>query len=59
MSHDTLLDLSRWQWALTAAFRITFPAVTVRTSVLVVCLEEVPAALSSARPGGGQAVITS
>jgi cytochrome bd-type quinol oxidase subunit 1 len=32
MSHDTLLDLSRWQWALTAAFRITFPAVTVGTS---------------------------
>jgi cytochrome d ubiquinol oxidase subunit I len=38
MSHDTLLDLSRWQWALTAAFHITFPAVTVGTSVfLVVC----------------------
>jgi alpha-D-ribose 1-methylphosphonate 5-triphosphate synthase subunit PhnL len=29
MSHTTLLDLSRWQWALTAAFHITFPAVTV------------------------------
>jgi cytochrome d ubiquinol oxidase subunit I len=38
MSHDTLLDLSRWQWALTAAFHITFPAVTVGTSVfMVVC----------------------
>jgi cytochrome d ubiquinol oxidase subunit I len=38
LSHDTLLDLSRWQWALTAAFHITFPAVTVGTSVfLVVC----------------------
>ena len=38
MSHDTLLDLSRWQWALTAAFHITFPALTVGTSVfLVVC----------------------
>jgi cytochrome d ubiquinol oxidase subunit I len=38
MSHDTLFDLSRWQWALTAAFHITFPAVTVGTSVfLVVC----------------------
>jgi cytochrome d ubiquinol oxidase subunit I len=38
MSHGTLLDLSRWQWALTAAFHITFPAVTVGTSVfLVVC----------------------
>lgn len=36
MSHDTLLDLSRWQWALTAAFHITFPAVTVGTSVLLV-----------------------
>jgi cytochrome d ubiquinol oxidase subunit I len=38
VSHDTLLDLSRWQWALTAAFHITFPALTVGTSVfLVVC----------------------
>jgi cytochrome bd ubiquinol oxidase subunit I len=38
MSHTTLFDLSRWQWALTAAFHITFPAVTVGTSVfLVVC----------------------
>jgi cytochrome bd ubiquinol oxidase subunit I len=38
MSHDTLFDLSRWQWALTAAFHITFPALTVGTSVfLVVC----------------------
>lgn len=38
MTHDTLLDLSRWQWALTAAFHITFPAVTVGMSVfLVVC----------------------
>jgi cytochrome bd ubiquinol oxidase subunit I len=36
MSHDTLLDLSRWQWALTAAMHITFPAVTVGTSVLLV-----------------------
>jgi cytochrome d ubiquinol oxidase subunit I len=38
VSQDTLLDLSRWQWALTAAMHITFPAVTVGTSVfLVVC----------------------
>jgi cytochrome bd ubiquinol oxidase subunit I len=38
MTHQTLLDLSRWQWALTAAMHITFPAVTVGTSVfLVVC----------------------
>ena len=38
MSHQTLLDLSRWQWALTAAFHITFPAVTVGTSIfLVIC----------------------
>jgi cytochrome d ubiquinol oxidase subunit I len=38
MSHDTLLDLSRWQWALTAAMHITLPAVTVGTAVfLVVC----------------------
>jgi cytochrome d ubiquinol oxidase subunit I len=36
MSHTTLLDLSRWQWAITAAFHITFPAVTVGTSVLLV-----------------------
>ena len=35
MSHDTLLDLSRWQWALTAAFHITFPALTVGTSVFL------------------------
>jgi cytochrome bd-type quinol oxidase subunit 1 len=33
MSHTTLLDLSRWQWALRAAMHITFPAVTVATSV--------------------------
>jgi cytochrome d ubiquinol oxidase subunit I len=38
MSHDTLLDLSRWQWALTAAMHITFPALTVGTSIfMVVC----------------------
>jgi cytochrome d ubiquinol oxidase subunit I len=36
MSNTTLLDLSRWQWAITAAFHITFPAVTVGTSVLLV-----------------------
>jgi hypothetical protein len=36
MSHDTLLDLSRWQWALTAAFHITFPALTVGTSIFLV-----------------------
>jgi ATPase subunit of ABC transporter with duplicated ATPase domains len=35
MSQDTLLDLSRWQWALTAAMHITFPAVTVGTSVFL------------------------
>ncbi len=33
MSRITLLDLSRWRWALTAAMHITFPAVTVGTSV--------------------------
>jgi cytochrome d ubiquinol oxidase subunit I len=38
MTHSTLLDISRWQWAITAAFHITFPAVTVGTSIfLVVC----------------------
>jgi cytochrome bd ubiquinol oxidase subunit I len=38
MSQATLLTLSRWQWALTAAMHITFPAMTVGTSVfLVVC----------------------
>jgi cytochrome bd ubiquinol oxidase subunit I len=38
MSHTTLLDLSPWQWALTAAFHITFLAVTVGTSAfLIVC----------------------
>jgi hypothetical protein len=38
MNHDTLLDLSRWQWALTAAMHITFPALTVGTSIfMVVC----------------------
>jgi cytochrome bd-type quinol oxidase subunit 1 len=26
MNQQTLLDLSRWQWALTAAMHITFPA---------------------------------
>jgi cytochrome bd ubiquinol oxidase subunit I len=36
MSHTTLLQLSRWQWALTAAFHITFPAITVGTSVLLI-----------------------
>src|SRR5271167_2401581 len=36
MSQNTMLDLSRWQWALTAAMHITFPAVTVGTSVLLV-----------------------
>src|SRR6201988_4506072 len=36
MSQDTLLDLSRWQWGLTAAMHITFPAVTVGTSVFLV-----------------------
>jgi hypothetical protein len=33
MSHTTLLDPSRWQWALTAAMHTTFPGVTVGTSV--------------------------
>jgi hypothetical protein len=36
MSHETLLDLSRWQWALTAAFHITFPTVTVGTSACLI-----------------------
>jgi cytochrome bd ubiquinol oxidase subunit I len=36
MSQDTMLDLSRWQFALTAAMHITFPAVTVGTSLLLV-----------------------
>jgi hypothetical protein len=33
MTQITLLDLSRWRWALTGAMPITFPAVTVGTSV--------------------------
>jgi cytochrome d ubiquinol oxidase subunit I len=38
MSQQTLVVLSRWQWALTAGFHITFPATTVGTSVfLVIC----------------------
>jgi len=38
MSQQTLVDLSRWQWAITAGFHITFPSVTVGTSVfLVLC----------------------
>lgn len=38
MTHTTLLSLSRWQWALIAAFHITFPAITVGTSVpLIIC----------------------
>ena len=38
MSHNTLLDLSRWQWAVTAIFHMTFPAVTVGTSMfLIIC----------------------
>ncbi|HWF74616.1 MAG TPA: cytochrome ubiquinol oxidase subunit I, partial [Solirubrobacteraceae bacterium] len=36
VSHGTLLDLSRWQWALTAAFHITFPSITVGTSILLI-----------------------
>src|SRR5258708_6431619 len=35
VSHDTLLDLSRWQWAITAMFHVTFPALTVGTSVFM------------------------
>ena len=38
MSQSALVVLSRWQWALTASFHMTFPAVTVGTSVfLIVC----------------------
>jgi cytochrome bd ubiquinol oxidase subunit I len=38
MTHETLLDPSRWQWASTAAVHITFPAVTVGMSLfLVIC----------------------
>jgi cytochrome bd-type quinol oxidase subunit 1 len=33
MTHTTLLDLSRWQWPLTTTVHITFPAVSVGTSV--------------------------
>lgn len=36
LSQQTLLDLSRWQFALTAGFHITFPEVTVGTSVFLV-----------------------
>jgi cytochrome bd ubiquinol oxidase subunit I len=36
MNQQTLIDLSRWQWALTAAFHITFPAITVGTSIFMV-----------------------
>jgi cytochrome d ubiquinol oxidase subunit I len=38
MSQSALVELSRWQWALTASFHMIFPGVTVGTSVfLVVC----------------------
>ena len=38
MSQNTLLDLSRWQWALTAAFSYHLPALTVGTALfLSVC----------------------
>jgi hypothetical protein len=36
VNQQTLIDLSRWQWALTAAFHITFPAITVATSIFMV-----------------------
>jgi ABC-type transport system involved in Fe-S cluster assembly fused permease/ATPase subunit len=36
MSQSALVELSRWQWALTASFHMTFPAVTVGTSVFVI-----------------------
>ncbi len=36
MSQRALVELSRWQWALTASFHMTFPAVTVGTSVFPV-----------------------
>jgi hypothetical protein len=29
---DTLLELSRWQWALTAVFPVTFAVLTVERS---------------------------
>jgi cytochrome bd ubiquinol oxidase subunit I len=38
MSQETLVALSRWQWALTAGFHVTLPAVTPGTSVFpVIC----------------------
>jgi cytochrome d ubiquinol oxidase subunit I len=36
MSQQALLDLSRWQWALTAGFHIIFPSLTVGISVFLV-----------------------
>ncbi len=38
MSSQTFIDLSRWQFATTAAFHMTFPALTVGLSIfLVIC----------------------
>lgn len=31
----SLLDLSRWQFAITALFHMTFPAITVGLSILL------------------------
>jgi cytochrome d ubiquinol oxidase subunit I len=38
VNQQTLVELSRWQWAITAGFHIVFPSLTVGTSMfLVVC----------------------
>jgi cytochrome bd ubiquinol oxidase subunit I len=38
VSQQTLVELSQWQWAITAGFHIIFPSLTVGTSMfLVVC----------------------
>jgi cytochrome bd ubiquinol oxidase subunit I len=36
MSQHAMLVLSRWQWAITAVMHITFPAITVGTSLFMV-----------------------
>jgi cytochrome d ubiquinol oxidase subunit I len=38
MSSQTFIDLSRWQFATTAAFHMTFPALSVGLSIFVAVL---------------------
>ena len=35
MASTTTLEISRWQFAVTAAFHITFPAITVGLSIFL------------------------